>query len=51
MVKRLLRNKREGIHEDYTATVLERALDDHFEIVTQETLPSGTLLLYHLRPR
>jgi hypothetical protein len=51
MVKRLLRNKREGVHDDYTATVLERALDDHFEIVKQETLPSGTRLLYHLRPR
>ena len=51
MVKRLLRNKREGVHDDYTATVLERALGDHFEIVTQETLPSGTRLLYHLRPR
>ncbi len=51
MVKRLLRNKREGTHDDYTATVLERALKDHFDIVEQQTLPSGTRVLYHITPR
>ncbi|MCB1016193.1 MAG: class I SAM-dependent methyltransferase, partial [Acidimicrobiales bacterium] len=51
MVKRLLKNKREGTHDDYTATVLERALDEHFDVVERTTLPSGTRILYHLTPR
>ena len=39
------------IRDSYTATVLERALADHFDIVEQTTLPSGTRILYHLTPR
>lgn len=51
MVQRLLRNKREGTHDDYTATVLEHALSEHFDVIEQETLPSGNRVLYHVQPR
>lgn len=51
MVKRLLRNKREGVHDDYNQDELERHVGRRFRVATREELPSGTRILYHLIPR
>jgi len=51
MVRRLLRNKREGTHDDYTLAAFEAALDSHFEVVRREDLPSGTRVCFHGRRR
>jgi hypothetical protein len=50
MVKRLLAAKRVE-HEDYDQPFFEQAVREAFEIERQEQLPSGTRLLYHLRPK
>ncbi len=51
MVEKLLRNKREGIHDDYTVQVFERELGARFDLRDREELPSGTRILYHAVPR
>jgi hypothetical protein len=51
MVQRLLRNKREGIHDDYTVEAFEAALADRFTVRRREVLPSGTRVCYHATPR
>lgn len=51
MVQRLLRNKREGLHDDYTVEHFEAALAERFEVRRSEVLPSGTRICYHAGPR
>jgi hypothetical protein len=51
MVKRLLRNKREGIHDDYTVEAFEAALANRFDVARREELPSGTRICYHATPK
>jgi hypothetical protein len=47
MVQGLLRNKREGLHDDYTSEAFEVALARRFDIQRREALPSGTRTCYH----
>jgi hypothetical protein len=51
MVKRLLRNKRKGIHDDYTVEAFEAALANCFHVARREELPSGTCICYHATPK
>jgi hypothetical protein len=51
MVQGLLRNKREGVHDDYTVEVFEAALGQRFDVRRREELPSGTRICYHAAPR
>jgi SAM-dependent methyltransferase len=48
MVKRLLRNKREGVHDDYNLESFEREVESRFEVCRRDVLPSGTRVLFHL---
>jgi SAM-dependent methyltransferase len=50
MVQKLLRNKREGVHDDYTTEVFEREAEARFDVRRREVLPSETRILYHLAP-
>jgi len=50
MVKRLLAAKRVD-HEDYERGFFEQCVREAFEIERSEELPSGTRILYSLRPR
>jgi hypothetical protein len=50
MVKRLLSAKRVE-HEDYDRGFFEQCVREAFEIERSEQLPSGTRILYSLRPR
>jgi hypothetical protein len=50
MVKRLLAAKRVD-HEDYERGFFEQVVGESFEIERSEELPSGTRILYALRPR
>jgi hypothetical protein len=50
MVKRLLAAKRVD-HEDYDRAFFEQCAGEAFEIERSEELPSGTRILYSLRPR
>jgi ribosomal protein L11 methylase PrmA len=47
MVQGLLRNKREGVHDDYTVDDFESALARRFDIRRRDELPSGTRICYH----
>jgi hypothetical protein len=51
MVQGLLRNKREGIHADYTVERFEAALAQRYDVRRREELPSGTRICYHATPR
>jgi hypothetical protein len=51
MVKRLLRNKREGIHDDYTLDRFEAALTSRFDIRQRDELEGGTRVMYHATRR
>ena len=51
MVQGLLRNKREGIHDDYTVASFEAALAQRFDVARRDELPSGTRICYHATPR
>jgi SAM-dependent methyltransferase len=51
MVKRLLANKREGLHQDYTREHFEACLRERFEIERSEELSRGTRVMYFARPR
>jgi hypothetical protein len=50
MVQRLLAAKRVA-HEDYDRAFFEQCVGEAFEIERSEELPSGTRILYSLRPR
>jgi hypothetical protein len=50
MVKRLLAAKRVE-HEDYEQGFFERCVRDAFEVERTQELPSGTRILYSLKPR
>ncbi len=47
MVKRLLKNKREGIHNDYSLPVFEQLLCDKFDIRSSMLLAGGTRTIFH----
>ena len=47
MVRTLLRNKREGTHDDYTLAGFERVLAGRFKVVRRETLAGGTRTIFH----
>ena len=51
MVHKLLRNKRTGVHDDYTVEMFEREVESRFDVRQREILPSRTRILYHLAPR
>jgi len=52
MVQRLASTKKDRTAARYDVATLEAALARHaFDVVEQSTLPSGTRVLYHLRPR
>ncbi len=51
MVRKLLRNKREGIHDEYDLSAFRAQAEKRFEIRSEEALPSGTRVLFHLAPR
>lgn len=51
MVQRLLRNKREGLHDDYTVDAFEAVLARRYDVRRREELPSGTRICYHATPR
>jgi hypothetical protein len=50
MVRRLLSGKREGSNADYELETFERLLEERFTIERSEPLPSGTRILYLIRP-
>ncbi len=47
MVKRLLLNKREGIHSDFTLPEFERLLNERFDVRSKMLLSSGTRTIFH----
>ncbi len=51
MADRLLANKPPGMHGDYRRAVFERLLEERFEVLAREELPSGTRVLYHAVPK
>ncbi len=51
MVQGLVRNKREGIHDDYTVVNFEAALGRRYDIVRRQELPGGTRICYHATPK
>jgi hypothetical protein len=50
-VQRLMRSKRDRSFDRYSPDVWEAAVARRFDVVEQQTLPSGTRVLSHLRPR
>ncbi len=51
MADRLLANKPAGMHGDYRRAVFERLLEERFQVLEREELPSGTRVLYHAAPK
>lgn len=51
MVKRLMRNKREGIHSDYSLPEFERALALRFDVRKSMLLDGGTRTIFHATRR
>lgn len=51
MVQGLVRNKREGVHDDYTVANFEAALGRRYDVARREELPGGTRVCYHATPR
>ena len=47
----LVRNKREGIHDDYTVPNFEAALSRRYDVVRRQELPGGTRICYHATPK
>lgn len=47
MVKKLLRNKREGIHSDFTLEEFERHLSSRFDVKSRLALTGGTRTIFH----
>jgi len=50
MAKRLLDRKRDGLFDHYNQPAWEAALEQRFDVVARETLPSGRRTLYHGLP-
>jgi hypothetical protein len=51
MVRRLLSGKRDGSNADYELETFERLLAQRFDVDRQEQLPSGSRVLYLVRPK
>ena len=51
MVQGLVRNKREGVHDDYTVPNFEAALGHRYDVVRRQELPGGTRICYHATPK
>jgi hypothetical protein len=51
MVQRLLRNKRDGIHADYTLAVFENLLKARFDVRSSKLLDGGTRTIFHATRR
>jgi hypothetical protein len=47
MVRKLLTNKRDGIHDDFTLEEFERLLNDRFTVKSKMLLSSGTRTIFH----
>lgn len=47
MAQKLLSNKPPGTHDDYRVDLFEKALGEHCEIISVESLPGGSRRLYH----
>jgi len=47
MVKKLLKNKREGIHDDFNLAEFERLLSGRFDVRTKMLLAGGTRTIFH----
>jgi hypothetical protein len=47
MVKRLLLNKRDGIHSDFNLAEFERLLGERFDVRSKMLLSSGTRTIFH----
>ena len=48
MVKKLLVNKRAGIHDDFNLEVFERLLNERFTVKSKMLLSSGTRTIFHV---
>lgn len=51
MVRRLLKSKRAGLHDDYTLATFEKLLPETHEVLRREELPGGTRVMFDLRSR
>lgn len=51
MVRKLLTNKREGIHSDFTLDEFERLLNERFTVRSRMLLSSGTRTIFHATRR
>ena len=51
MVRRLLRNKREGIHTDYDLATFESLLATRFTVTSKRLLAGGTRTIFHAARR
>jgi hypothetical protein len=47
MVRKLLTNKRDGIHSDFTLDEFERLLNERFDVRSRMLLSSGTRTIFH----
>ncbi|CAB4672565.1 unannotated protein [freshwater metagenome] len=47
MVKKLLTNKRDGIHDDFNLAEFERLLEARFTVKSKMLLSSGTRTIFH----
>ena len=51
MVRKLLKNKREGIHSDFTLDEFEKALATRFDVRSKMLLAGGTRTIFHVTRR
>ena len=51
MVKTLLRNKREGIHDDFNLETFEKLLGERFDVRSKMLLAGGTRTIFHVTRR
>jgi hypothetical protein len=47
MVRKLLQNKRDGIHDDFNLENFERLLSERFDIKSKMLLAGGTRTIFH----
>lgn len=50
-VQKLVRNKRDGVHESYTVANFEAIANDMFEVANRLELDNGTRVIYELTPK